>query len=120
SLKSHESKIRARPHKPVHDPAKVRVPAYHPDTPEVRRDWAQYYDVVSEADADAGARLKELAEAGLADDTIVFYFADHGSGMPRRRSRSCTASAAAWTSATTWSAASPTAVTSTSAITCRT
>ena len=37
SEKSHESRIRTRPHQPVHDPAKVRVPAYHPDTPEVRR-----------------------------------------------------------------------------------
>jgi arylsulfatase A-like enzyme len=85
STKSHESQIRRRPHKAVHDPAQVRVPAYHPDTPEVRKDWAQYYDVVAEADADAGARLKELDEAGLADDTIVFYFADHGSGMPRNK-----------------------------------
>ena len=85
SNKSHESQVRRRPHQPVHDPAKVRVPAYHPNTPEVRRDWAQYYDVVSEADADAGRRLSELDEAGLADETIVFYFADHGSGMPRNK-----------------------------------
>jgi uncharacterized sulfatase len=85
SEKSHESRLRARPHRAVHDPAKVRVPAYHPDTPEVRQDWAQYYDVVTAADADAGARLAELDEAGLADDTIVFYFADHGSGMPRNK-----------------------------------
>jgi arylsulfatase A-like enzyme len=83
SEKSHESRIRVRPHRPIHDPAKVRLPAYHPDTPEIREDWAQYYDVVSEADADAGKRLKELADAGLAEETIVFYFADHGSGMPR-------------------------------------
>src|SRR5205823_11428801 len=85
SLKSHESQIRTRPHTEVHDPAKVRVPAYHPDTPEVRKDWAQYYDKVTEADADAGKRLQELADDGLADDTIVFYFADHGSGMPRSK-----------------------------------
>ena len=82
SEKSHESQIRKVPHKLVHDPAKVRVPAYHPDTPEVRHDWAQYYDGVSAADADAGARLAELEAAGLAEDTIVFYYADHGSGMP--------------------------------------
>jgi len=85
SEKSHESKIRSRPHTPIHDPAKVRVPAYHPDTPEVRRDWAQYYDVVTEADVDAGKILAQLAAAGLADDTIVFYFGDHGSGMPRSK-----------------------------------
>jgi uncharacterized sulfatase len=85
SEKSHESRIRARPHKAIHDPAKVRVPAYHPDTPEVRQDWAQYYDCVSEADADAGRRLEELAEDRLAEDTIVFYWGDHGSGMPRSK-----------------------------------
>jgi uncharacterized sulfatase len=85
STKSHESQIRTRPHKEVHDPAKVRVPAYHPDTPVVRKDWAQYYDKVSAADADAGQRLRELEEAGLADDTIVFYYGDHGSGMPRSK-----------------------------------
>jgi arylsulfatase A-like enzyme len=85
SEKSHESKVRARPYQAVHDPAKVPLPAYHPDTPEVRRDWAQYYDVVSEADADAGVRLKELEEAGLAEETIVFYYGDHGPGMPRSK-----------------------------------
>jgi uncharacterized sulfatase len=85
STASHESQIRTRLHRQLTDPAKVRVPAYHPDAPEVRRDWAQYYDKVAKADADAGARLRELEADGLADDTIVFCFADHGSGMPRSK-----------------------------------
>jgi len=80
---SHESQIRRRPHTPVHDPAKVRVPAYHPDTPEVRQDWAQYYDKITEMDAQVGKVLAELEEDGLADDTIIFYYGDHGPGMPR-------------------------------------
>jgi uncharacterized sulfatase len=87
STKSHESQIikLGADSQPVHDPAKVRVPAYHPDTPEVRRDWALYYDSVTAADADAGAVLAQLAADGLADDTIIFYWADHGSGMPRSK-----------------------------------
>lgn len=85
STKSHESQLRTRPHQAITDPAKVRVPAYHPDLPEVRQDWAQYYDKVSEADADAGVRLREIEAAGLAEDTIVFYYGDHGSGMPRSK-----------------------------------
>ena len=89
STKSHESQIRTRPHKQVADPAKMRVPAYHPDTPEVRQDWAQYYDKVSEADEDAGKHLKEIEAAGLAADTIVFYYGDHGSGMPRSKRWPC-------------------------------
>ena len=82
---SHESQIRKRPHTPVHDAGKVRVPAYHPDTPEVRRDWAQYYDKITEMDVQVGRVLKELEEDGLADDTIIFYYGDHGSGMPRSK-----------------------------------
>lgn len=82
---SHESQLRKRPHVAIHDPAKVRVPAYHPDTPEVRQDWAQYYDTVTKADESAGRRLKAIADAGLAEDTIVFYYADHGSGMSRNK-----------------------------------
>ncbi|MBI2825236.1 MAG: sulfatase-like hydrolase/transferase [Planctomycetia bacterium] len=89
SGRSHEGQIRGRPRAPVHDPASVRVPAYHPDTPEVRRDWAYYYDGVTAADADAGARLKELEDAGLAEDTIICYFSDHGSGMPRSKRWPC-------------------------------
>lgn len=82
---SHESQIRKRPHDPVHDPKQVRIPAYHPDTPESRRDWAQYYDKITEMDRMVGANLKEIEEAGLADDTIIFYYGDHGSGMPRSK-----------------------------------
>ncbi|MCA9178088.1 MAG: sulfatase-like hydrolase/transferase [Planctomycetales bacterium] len=85
STVSHESKIRAAGHKPVTSPADVRVPAYHPDNAETRKDWAQYYDIVSQADEIAGKHLKQLEEAGLADETIVFYYGDHGSGMSRSK-----------------------------------
>ena len=82
---SHESKLRTRPHQQVHDPAKVRVPAYHPDTPEVRQDWAQYYDKITEMDVLVGKNRQELDTAGLTEDTIVIYCGDHGSGMPRNK-----------------------------------
>ena len=83
TIATHESQIRARPHRPVHDPARAPLPAYHPDTPEVRQDWAQYYDKMTEVDGFVGERLRELEAAGLADETIVFYFGDHGPGLPR-------------------------------------
>ena len=82
-MTTHESQIRLRPHTPVHDPASVRVPPFHPDTPEVRQDWAQYYDKISEMDAEVGARLKELEQDGLAATTVVVYWGDHGVGLPR-------------------------------------
>lgn len=85
STKSHESQVRNPKVKLVSDPAKVRVPAYHPDTPEVREDWTRYYDVIALVDADAGEVLRELEALGLLEDTIIIYFADHGSGLPRNK-----------------------------------
>ena len=80
---SHESQIRQRPHTLKHDPAKIRVPAYQPDTPEVRHDWAQHYDNMTAMDEATGKYLKELEDAGLAEETIVFFYGDNGAGMPR-------------------------------------
>ena len=84
---THESQIRNEIDEAdqIHDPAGVRLPAYHPDTPEVRRDWAQYYDRITMMDREVGAKLDELRDAGLAENTIVFFFSDHGSGMPRSK-----------------------------------
>jgi len=82
---THESRIRRRPHELVHNPAAAPLPAYHPDTPEVRHDWAQYYDNITTMDTWVGEQLSELEEAGLTEDTIVFFYGDHGSGMPRSK-----------------------------------
>ncbi|MGQ8337514.1 sulfatase-like hydrolase/transferase [Sunxiuqinia sp. A32] len=68
-----------------HDPNKVTLPPYHPDTPEMRHDWAQYYDKVEDMDTWVGKKLKELDDAGLTDNTIVFYYADHGGVLPRSK-----------------------------------
>jgi arylsulfatase A-like enzyme len=63
---------------PKADPAKVVIPPYYPDDPITRQDWAGYLDAVSEADRKIGLILEQLAADGLADDTIVIFFGDHG------------------------------------------
>ncbi len=84
---SHESSI----HQSIpsdqlrHKPEEVILPPYHPDTPEMRHDWAQYYDKVEDMDTQVGTLLKELEEAGLADNTIVFYYSDHGGVLGRSK-----------------------------------
>ncbi|MBL9202147.1 MAG: sulfatase [Opitutaceae bacterium] len=81
---SHESSLHKR--FPITtDTAKVRLPPYLPDTPEVRKDIAQYYDRVSEGDRQLGEVLAQLEKDGLADDTIVFYYADHGGVLARSK-----------------------------------
>lgn len=82
---THESQIRKRPHQAVTDPQLVELPPYWPDRPEVRQDWAQYYDNIRRLDDWVGAKLRELDRQGLADQTIVVFWGDHGSGMPRHK-----------------------------------
>ena len=87
---THESQIfpssPARTGKPlVTDPATLQVPPYYPDTPLVRQELARMYDNIADMDARVGEILKELEEDGLADNTIVFYWSDHGDGVPRAK-----------------------------------
>jgi len=79
---THESRLFGS-HKPDHDPDDAPVPPYHPDHPTVRKDWARYHDTISHCDAWVAKQLDELEKAGLADETIVFFYGDHGSGMSR-------------------------------------
>lgn len=86
---THESQIRKRPHEAVHDPNALTPPPYYPDTPEVRQDWAQYYDKMTTMDQQAGVLLRELDDAGLMEDTIILYWGDHGVGLPRGKRSVC-------------------------------
>ena len=67
----------------IHDPGRVPLPPYYPDTPVIRREWARMYDCIRVMDKNTGRLLRELEEDGLAEDTIVFFYSDHGTGMPR-------------------------------------
>lgn len=84
---SHESSIHDQ--KSVgqlrHDPQEISLPPYHPDTPEIRRDWAHYYDNIEEMDSWVGRKLQELRESGEAENTIVFYYGDHGGVLARSK-----------------------------------
>ena len=87
---THESQIfptsPARKGKPlVTDPARVIVPPYYPDTPLVRQELARMYDNIADMDAQVGEILRQLESDGLAENTIVFYWSDHGDGVPRSK-----------------------------------
>ena len=70
---------------PPMDRALVRIPPYQPDTPEIRDDWGRYHDHIHAMDGMIAQKLAELEKAGLAEDTIVFYFADNGGVLPRSK-----------------------------------
>ena len=65
------------PERPI-DPAQVDLPPYYPDTPLLRRDWADYLESLQVLDNQVGALLARLEEDGLAGNTIVLYHGDHG------------------------------------------
>ncbi|MEM1099111.1 MAG: sulfatase [Planctomycetota bacterium] len=81
----HAELTAALPDERRHDPSAVDVPPYLPDTPEVRRDLARYYDCLATQDLQVGEALDALEASGLADDTLVIYLTDHGRGLPREK-----------------------------------
>jgi N-sulfoglucosamine sulfohydrolase len=70
---------------PTTDPAKVAVPPYLPDTPAVREDVARHYDNIATMDGQVAELLRQLEADGLSENTIVFYWSDHGDGLPRSK-----------------------------------
>ena len=80
---AYERNMREVPPEERHDPAKAPIPPYYPDTPLVRKDWARYSDNITAMDKQAAAILRQLDEDGLADNTVVFFWGDHGRGLPR-------------------------------------
>ncbi len=67
------------------DPAGLSLPGWLPDTPAVRREWARYHENITAMDLQVAAVLRQLEEDGLAGDTIVMFFSDHGAGFPRAK-----------------------------------
>lgn len=65
------------------NPDDVQLPPYLPDTPKSREALARHYDNLAIADARVGELLAQLEEDGLAENTIVFLWSDHGEGLPR-------------------------------------
>ncbi|UCH64013.1 MAG: sulfatase-like hydrolase/transferase, partial [Fidelibacterota bacterium] len=68
-----------------HDPARAELPPYYPDTPVVRQDWARYYDLITLMDKRVADVLQQLEDDGLAENTIVWFWGDHGRGLPRAK-----------------------------------
>jgi len=67
-----EKSARLKPADRQDPDALTTLPPYFADAPETRRDWAQYYELITVMDYRAGDLLAQLEEEGLADDTIVF------------------------------------------------
>ena len=78
---THESRLHYGSIATNHDPDAMQLAPYHPDTPEARNDYAVYYDRLEELDDQVGEILDALEADGLAENTIVFYYSDHGGAV---------------------------------------
>ncbi len=65
------------------DPDSVKPPRYYPQTDIARTDWAGYLDAVRLLDEKVGRVLDRIDEDGLAENTVVMFFGDHGRPFPR-------------------------------------
>ena len=54
------------------------IPPYYPEHPVTTADWANYLASIEALDAKVGAVLDRLDAEGLADNTLVLFFGDHG------------------------------------------
>jgi N-sulfoglucosamine sulfohydrolase len=85
NTKSHESKAFGDVNNTTHSPDDVRLAKYHPDIPDIRKNYAHYHDQMKKMDADIGLALEELERSGMAENTIVIHNSDHGGVIARSK-----------------------------------
>ena len=83
---SHESRIWLRKDKPLTvNPEEVTIPAYYPDIPIVRNDIARKYSNIEALDKEVGQLLDQLEADGVLDNSIIFFWSDHGGNLLRQK-----------------------------------
>ncbi len=59
------------------------MPPFYKDSSDMRRQFARVYNSIKLTDNRMGELLGRLRSDGLMDSTIIFFYADHGEGIPR-------------------------------------
>lgn len=67
------------------DPDKVNVPAFLPDSDEIRNDLLDYFGEIQWFDSHLGRMLDDLRSRGLLDNTLVIVTSDNGMSFPRAK-----------------------------------
>ncbi|WP_242205396.1 sulfatase family protein [Aestuariivivens insulae] len=83
---THESQLWKKSDLPLTvDPNTVPVPPYFPDNEATRETIARHYSNIELMDAEVGAFIKQLKDDGLYNNTIIFFYSDHGGPLPRQK-----------------------------------
>ncbi len=67
------------------DMNKIKLPKYHPNTPEMKADWAKYYECMELMDREMGVVLNKIKADGYWDNSIIIYMSDHGGVLARSK-----------------------------------
>lgn len=82
-MDTHESQIFSRDDRPLTvDPAKVELLPFYQDTPVMRKDVARHLSNIEDMDRKVGEVIQKLKDDGLYDNIIIFFYSDHGDGLP--------------------------------------
>lgn len=82
-MTTHESQVFMRDKEPLQiKPEDVEVPTYYPDNEIIRKDIARFLTNVQIMDKQVGEIIQKLKDDGLYDNTIIFFYSDHGDGLP--------------------------------------
>lgn len=65
------------------DPDRVKLPPYYPNVKPLRDDWAAYLENIQLLDNEVKNILLDFEKRGLLENTIIFFFSDHGRPMLR-------------------------------------
>jgi N-sulfoglucosamine sulfohydrolase len=85
-METHESRVWGNANKPILvDPESIELPPYYPDSEIIRRDMAIHYSNIIRMDSIVGTILAQLEEDDLMDNTIIFFYSDHGDALPRMK-----------------------------------
>ena len=81
----HKEAIRKVPQKYLKNSTEITLPPYYPNTEKTRELMARYYNNITGMDMQVGEILEQLKEDGLEENTIIFFYSDHGAGIPRHK-----------------------------------
>ncbi len=61
------------------------LPPYYPGHPMIREDWGQHLDSIQITDDEVGKIIHRLKEDKVLENTIIFFFSDHGMRLWRHK-----------------------------------
>jgi N-sulfoglucosamine sulfohydrolase len=81
---THESRVWSNYKKhSVNELNKVVLPPFYPKNNSIKNDFVTNYKNIEKLDKQVGEIINQLKEDGLYENTVIYFFSDHGGPFPR-------------------------------------